>query len=233
MIPKLDVLFLNLHRRYLNYEPRYGGFLGIYYLSAFLRREGYEAKGFSGTFEEGTRFIDLFCSSDKVSMIGLYCDYENVNENIFISRHIKERYNLPVIVGGPQASALDEKFLRESKCDAIVLGEGELSVYELAKLFLNENGNICKIRSIVYLAEIGLVKTSARAPIKNLDELPFITQDCYLEPFNFYRGLNIMTGRGCPFHCAFCHEGIGKGVRFRSAENVLAEIEAVSGVLCN
>ena len=225
MIPKLDILFLNLHRRYLNYEPKHGGFLGIYYLSAFLRREGYEAKGFSGTFEEGTRFIDLFCSSGKVSMIGLYCDYENVNENIFLSRHIKEEYNLPIIVGGPQATALDENFLNESKCDAIVLGEGELTVHELARLFLNGSGEFWKVRGIVYSSEIGLMKTPARPLIKNLDDLPFITEDCYLEPYKFHSGLNIMTGRGCPFHCAFCHEGIGKGVRFRSAENVLSEID--------
>lgn len=35
-----------------------------------------------------------------------------------------------------------------------------------------------------------------------------------------------MTGRGCPFHCAFCHEGAHtKAVRLRSVENVLAEID--------
>ena len=225
MIPKLDVLFLNLHRRCLNYEPTHGGFLGIYYLSAFLRKEGYEAKGFSGTFLEGTRFADGFCSADKVSMIGLYCDYDNVNENIYLSRRIKERYNLPVIVGGPQAVALEEKFFRESKCDAVVLGEGELTVRELARLFLDGSGELGKIRGIVYPTKGGLVKTPAREPIKNLDDLPFITDDCYLEPYKFHLGLNVMTGRGCPFHCAFCHEGIGKGVRFRSAENVLAEID--------
>lgn len=225
MIPKLDVLFLNLHRRCLNYEPTHGGFLGIYYLSAFLRKEGYEAKGFSGTFLEGTRFADGFCSADKVSIIGLYCDYDNVNENIFLSRRIKEQYNLPVIVGEPQATALDENFFTESKCDAVVLGEGELTVHELAKLFLDGSGELGKIRGIVYPMKGGLVKTPAREPIKNLDELPLITDDCYLEPYKFYLGLNVMTGRGCPFQCAFCHEGTGKGVRFRSAENVLAEID--------
>ena len=153
MIPKLDVLFLNLHRRCLNYEARHGGFLGIYYLSAFLRKEGYEAKGFAGTFLEGTRFVDGFCSSGNVSMIGLYCDYDNVNENIFLSHHIKEQYNLPVIVGGPQATALDEKFFTESKCDAVVLGEGELTVHELTRLFLNGSGELAKIHGIAYLTE--------------------------------------------------------------------------------
>ena len=166
MIPKLDVLFLNLHRRCLNYEARHGGFLGIYYLSAFLRKEGYEAKGFAGTFLEGTRFADGFCSADNVSMIGLYCDYDNVNENIFLSRRIKERYNLPVIVSGPQAATLDEKFFRESKCDAVVLGEGELTVRELARLFLDGSGELEKIHGIVYPTDSGLVKTPARSPIK-------------------------------------------------------------------
>ena len=36
-----------------------------------------------------------------------------------------------------------------------------------------------------------------------------------------------MTGRGCPFRCAFCHEGTHtRAVRFRSVENVFAEIDA-------
>ena len=35
-----------------------------------------------------------------------------------------------------------------------------------------------------------------------------------------------MTGRGCPFHCSFCHEGHHtRKVRFRSVENVIEEIK--------
>ena len=222
---KLDVLFLNLHRRYLNFEASYGGFLGIYYLSAFLRREHYEAKGFSGTLIKGKKILDELCAENKISIVGLYCDYDNVTENIFISRHVKENYNLPVIIGGPQATALNQKFFHESKCDAVVLGEGELTVLELAKFFIDNFGNLSKINGIIYSTESELVKTPSRPLIKNLDELPFISKDCYLEPSKFYLGLSLMTGRGCPFHCTFCHEGIGNGVRFRSAENVLAEID--------
>ena len=32
-----DVIFFNLHRRYVNHQPGYGGFLGIYQLAAFLK----------------------------------------------------------------------------------------------------------------------------------------------------------------------------------------------------
>ena len=223
----LDILFLNLHRRYLNFEPTHGGFLGIYLLSAFVRQEGYEAKSFSGTLETGLRQVEKLCAAGEVSMLGLYCDYENITENIFLSHHVKENYNLPVIIGGPQATALDENFFRESKCDAVVRYEGELTVLELMNFYLEEVGELDKIRGISYLRGDELKINPERPPIKNLDALPFIDEDCYLEPKYFYRGLSLMTGRGCPFRCAFCHEGAHtRTVRFRSVENVLAEIDA-------
>ena len=223
----LDILFLNLHRRYLNVEPNYGGFIGIYILSAFARQEGYEAKGFSGSLEKGLKILDELCAAEKVSMIGLYCDYENVTENIFISRHVKEKYNLPVIVGGPQATALAEDFFIASKCDAVVRYEGEITVLELMNFYLEGVGEIENILGAAYLTENGLKINPERPLIKNLDALPFIDANCYLDEENFYLNFGIMTGRGCPFHCAFCHEGAHtRQVRFRSVENVLAEVDA-------
>lgn len=221
----LDILFLNVHRRYLNSAPSHGGFLGIYLLAAFVRREGYTAKSFSGTLTAGLQRVDELCAAGEVEMIGLYCDYENVTENIFLSRHVKQTYNLPVIVGGPQATALDENFLRESKCDAVVRGEGELTVLELMNFFLEDVGSLEKISGIAHLRGDKFAINPARPPIKNLDALPFVDVDCYLEPKDFSRDFSLMTGRGCPFNCAFCHEGIGRDVRFRSADNVLAEID--------
>ena len=225
-MPELDILFLNLHRRYLNYEPNHGGFLGIYLLSAFMNREGYSAKGFSGSLEEGLKIIDELCSENKISMLGLYCDYDNVTENIFLGSYVKEKFNLPVIAGGPQATALDENFFVKSKCDAVVRYEGELTVLELANFFLEGTGSLEKISGITYLTPDGLRKNVERPLIQNLDSLPFIDPNCYLEPGHYHRGLSLMTGRGCPFHCAFCHEGSHtRQVRFRSVENVLEEID--------
>ena len=226
-MPELDILFLNLHRRYLNSKPMHGGFLGIYLLSAFINSQGYSAKGFAGTLEEGLRHIDELCGAEKISMIGLYCDYDNVTENIFLSRYVKEKYNLPVILGGPQATALTEKFFTDSQCDAVVRYEGELTVLELMNYFLEDVGELENILGITYLTADGLKRNAERPLIKNLDALPFIDADCYLESKYFYSGLSLMTGRGCPFHCAFCHEGAHtRQVRFRSVENVLAEIDA-------
>ena len=223
----MDILFLNLHRRYINLEPTHGGFLGIYLLAAFVRREGFYAKSFSGTLESGLKLVDEVCSARSVSMIGLYCDFDNVTENIFLSRHIREMYQLPVIVGGPQATALDENFFAQSKCNAVVRYEGELTVLDLMNYFLEDVGDLKDIRGIAYPTDEGIKLNPERPLIKNLDALPFIDEDCFIEPAHFYRGLSVMTGRGCPFRCAFCHEGAHtRTVRFRSVENVLAEVDA-------
>ena len=210
----------------MDYEPNRGGFLGIYLLSAFMNKEGFSAKGFSGSLEEGLKIINDLCKENKISMLGLYCDYDNVTENIFLSSYVKENFNLPVIIGGPQATALDEKFFVKSKCDAVVRYEGELTVLELANFFLEGIGSLEKILGITYLTSEGLKKNFERPLIQNLDALPFIDKNCYFEPSHYYRGLSLMTGRGCPFHCAFCHEGTHtRQVRFRSVENVLEEID--------
>ena len=69
-MPELDILFLNLHRRYLNFEADFGGFLGIYYLSAYLRKNLYAAKGFSGTLNQGKKILDNFLiSAPKIKFL--------------------------------------------------------------------------------------------------------------------------------------------------------------------
>lgn len=223
----LDVLLINAHRRYLNFEPRYGGFLGVFLLSAFLRQEGYNVKGYTGTLIKSIEKTDELCGKNNLYMVGLYCDYENVTENIKLCRHIKEKYGLPVVVGGPQGTTLNEDFFEKSGCDAVCRYEGELTLLELANYFLEGAGSLDKISGIAYMDRGRLRINSERSPIVNLDNLPFIDETCYLEPELFYRGLSVMTGRGCPFSCAFCHEGAHtKSVRLRSVENVLAEIDA-------
>jgi anaerobic magnesium-protoporphyrin IX monomethyl ester cyclase len=79
-----------------------------------------------------------------------------------------------------------------------------------------------------------------RAPIENLNEIPFPAR--HLLPLQKYKvnttGLSqnlpittVITSRGCPNYCIFCdsHTIFGRRFRFRSAENIIAEIEDVIG----
>lgn len=222
-----DIVFFNLHRNYLDHNQEYGGFLGIYLLAAFVNANGYQGQAFAGTLHQGKVLIDEICKAQKTKIIGLYCDYANVTENSKIARYIKEKYHLPILIGGPQSNSLNGQFLEDSGIDVIVRGEGELTVSALLDYYLDDTGSLAQIEGIAYLSGNQFLQTSDRPPIENLDALPWIDEECYLIPRKDWHELDIMTGRGCPFTCAFCHEADHtKGVRFRSVENVLAEIDA-------
>ena len=75
--------------------------------------------------------------------------------------------------------------------------------------------------------------------IMNLDELPFPAW--HLLPMKLYKpspanyrhlpAITMMTSRGCPFNCIFCHKPIfGRQFRPHSAERVVSEIQHLKKV---
>ena len=222
----LDILLVNVHRDswgFLN-----GGLtIGLNLLAVFLRERGYSAGIHMG----------LACGADELmrpasrgggipKSVGFYCDYENLTLVRALSSAIKEKYAVAVFIGGPQASALGAEFITASRCDAVVRGEGEYSLLELLDSKFRGGKKFAEISGISFVdAGNDFVETPDRPPIEDLDSLPH--PDFRLEKgHENWNSFPIMTGRGCPYRCAFCHEGAGlKKVRYRSVENVLAEIK--------
>jgi radical SAM superfamily enzyme YgiQ (UPF0313 family) len=69
----------------------------------------------------------------------------------------------------------------------------------------------------------------------NLDALPFpnrflLDNEKYIAPISHEPYTLIISSRGCPFNCIYCtaHKYYGKNVRFRSAENIVAEMRHVT-----
>lgn len=207
----------------------YGDFAGLHQIAAFLGRNGFEARVFGGDIYEGWERIQYFCDNQNDGIVGLYCDFENVLDIMKICKMIKSRYGVSVIVGGPQATALGEQFLKESGCAAIVRGEGELTMLELAQCFLDNAGILEEVKGIAFIKKNGkYCCNSSQTLIKNLDKLPFIDAKYSLNSDFRREHSAIMTGRGCPFRCSFCHEGHhNKVVRLRSVPNVLQEIKEI------
>ncbi len=138
-----------------------------------------------------------------------------------------------IIVGGAHATVMPEEMLAAApEIDILVVGEGEVV---LDKILRGE-----PLRNIpsLYYRENGEIKITPRVtPCANLDDLPFPTRDLlpikdYLagwfmvEP---YRGMSIITSRGCPYVCTFCQPTLryifGDKVRQRSPENVVQELK--------
>jgi anaerobic magnesium-protoporphyrin IX monomethyl ester cyclase len=133
------------------------------------------------------------------------------------------------VIGGPHVTfALEETLLRSPWIDAIVIGEGERTLVELAKA-VAENKDIHHVTGIAFADAGTMVKTSPKAPIENLDQLPLPARE--LLPMARYRALGtpctVITSRGCPYSCIFCsgRRMFGPKVRFRNPGLVVDEIE--------
>jgi len=100
-----------------------------------------------------------------------------------------------------------------------------------------ETRNLKSIKGLVWRDGSEIVMNPDRPFVRNLDDLPLPRHD--LLPLKTYRAplvrgpyAFVVTSRGCPGGCRFCikHVSYGRSVRFRSPENILAELELLVGL---
>lgn len=169
----------------------------------------------------------------KTKIIGvslMAVSYNSVKQLIALIKRYKPE--IQIILGGPHPSSLPELVLKDMKPDAVVIGEGEYTLLEIAER-LKQNKPLFKgIKGIAYWKNNKIIFNKKREVNKNLDELPFPDHSMLPNPKLYKRRVKkspavpILTSRGCPFRCTYCSRDIyGKGFTFRSPENVVAEIE--------
>ena len=120
--------------------------------------------------------------------------------------------------------------------DAVVTGEGEITVVEMLER-LSRGSSLAGVEGVAFRDGDNIIKNPPRPLITDLDSLPFPARellgdtDKYIPPPATYRRKPvavIITARGCNRRCIFCFQ-IDKerksGIRYRSVENVMQEIE--------
>lgn len=138
-----------------------------------------------------------------------------------------------VAYGGMHPTLYGEAFILEKNVDAILLGEGNKSIVDLANTIIIGNGELSAIKGIYFKNENGEV---VRTPKREIDEV-----DLDALPYPAYslmcsESLPLMprffTSKGCPFHCAFCscdafynHAYDNYDVFYRDPVKVVDEIE--------
>ncbi len=136
--------------------------------------------------------------------------------------------DIKVILGGHHVTFMAEDTLRAPWVDVVVRGEGEYTMLELCRHFLENKGALEEIKGIYY-RDNGRVKSTPKRPlIHRLDELPFPVRTT-ASPAGL-RGFGehlIISARGCPGRCTFCANRAfsNSNYRMRSAENVVDEVE--------
>lgn len=142
-----------------------------------------------------------------------------------------------VVLGGLYASYLPETALAQCPADAVVLGEGEASLAELAGAVEKKEG-LLKIAGLCLRDGALFVRTARRDFQPDVDSLPWpaydlINFDAYrLPPTRSVTGgrvASVLSMRGCNFNCSFCshHYGYFCRVRARRPEDVVKEMEHV------
>lgn len=135
-----------------------------------------------------------------------------------------------VVQGGIHASLFPDEVLSLSPVDAVALSEFDLSMARLADA-LRTGTPPDSIDGIMYRNHAGkFIKTAPAQPIANLDDIAFPVREISTpggEKPTIPAVMPMVTSRGCPFNCTFCARLSmwGRNVRYRSAENVVNEIE--------
>jgi len=209
--------------------------LGLLYLSAWLKKEGYPNDIYDSTFGN-LEALKSVIEKDRPEVIGIYSTLMTKTNVLKIISYIKENPALKhtaIVIGGPDARHHAGNYLNHG-VDVIIPGEGEQTLTETIKVF--EKGNtegLSKINGIVFKSSVGVVTTTPQANHLDLDQLPFpergkIDMDVYLGKWKTahgYSSINVNTMRGCPYSCNWCSKAIfGNTSRRRNPESVVKEM---------
>ncbi|HEX9989675.1 MAG TPA: radical SAM protein [Chloroflexia bacterium] len=213
--------------------------LGTLYAASYLRERGYDVALFDSMLATSEAEWAEALDRHKPQFAVIYEDCFNylskmcltrMREAAFtMARAAKER-GCTVVISGSDATDHKEKYF-EHGADAIIVGEGEVTLAETLDMLTGRSQ--VQRTQIAGLALPDAPNPAPRGYIKELDKLPFPAWDLvdiaryksiWMERHGYY-SMNMVTTRGCPYHCNWCAKPIyGQRYNVRSPENVAAEM---------
>lgn len=212
--------------------------LGLLYLSAYLRRAGFEVELFDSTFVSR---MELTARLER-ELGGVLGVYTNLLTRASVLSILAEatRHRWTVVLGGPESANYPAEYLA-SGADVIVAGEGEETLAELLPALAARGPHrLHGVAGTTFRDEDGLmVVNPARPQIADLDALPWPDRDRidlrrYIDVWRRHHGMgsvNLITARGCPYRCTWCsHAVFGFTHRRRSPRDCAEEVRHIHEV---
>ena len=220
-----------LHPAIKNYSQthrRGSGHLGLGYLAAYLMREGHEVRVLDAKNEPVTdEILREHVTKFQPEIFGVTSMTHEIYSAAEACAVVKKSHpEIWTVVGGAHTSALPERTLQEfAPIDIVVDGEGEITMTEMmaAKARGARPQDLGDVLGLAFRANGGVQLTGKRPWLEDLDALPFPAWELFPEGISW----GVMSTRGCPFGCKFCQRVLGRKMRLRSVDNVLAEMEAI------
>jgi len=208
--------------------------LGLLYVSAWLRRAGFDVEIFDSTFEDRRNLFARLAQGRGV--IGIYTNLMTRRPVLDIVAEAKAQ-GWTVVLGGPESANYPAEYLAAGT-DVVVVGEGETTMEELLPALAAQGPHkLHGVAGTVFRDENGTVVTNAeREKIPNLDSIPWpdrgqIDQARYVDVWREKHGMgsvNLITARGCPYKCNWCsHAVFGYTHRRRSYLDCADELQHI------
>ncbi len=218
-----------MERKFVELYPS----LGLLQLGAYLRAHGCDV-----------RMVDLTFARDAAPVTEALREYAPTVMGVHTKTLTFERCRLIAaaaraagiysVAGGPDSATRPGIYL-DAGFDAVVTGEGEAAIVEIARAVAG--GDEVAGRAGVVVRQDGrLVRGPHRPYLTDLDALPLpawdlVDMDRYLDEWEKRTGerrVAVLTSRGCPFDCSWCSKPtFGRSFRQQSPERVVAEICAL------
>jgi anaerobic magnesium-protoporphyrin IX monomethyl ester cyclase len=222
--------------------------LGTLYAASYLRRSGYSVALFDAMLAEGMEDFERLLENHAPRVVILYEDQFNFLNKMCL-KHSREaacrmssmarRRNCIVIAAGSDISDHPEVYFQHGVHFAII-GEAEHAIQELLDTITGRRAGLPeRVQGVGVPDPIfpkGVRMNSARTPERHPDVFPFPAWDLLdVERYRSawiaahgYFSVNMVSTRGCPFHCNWCAKPIwGQRYAMRSPANVAEEMAIV------
>lgn len=210
--------------------------MGIAYIASVLEKYDIDVDIYNQDIHHWPDLhLKEYLDKNKYDIIGLgivggYYQYKKL---LSISDAINKSKNRPFyVIGGHGPTPEPEYFLRKTKADVVVMGEGEETIVDLLNA-LSSHKPLSIVKGIAYTEGKEVKINERRSVITNIDSIPFPAYHRF--PMEYYRLLRgrhstnsdftayMISGRGCPFKCNFCYR-MDPGFRVRSNDSIIEEI---------
>ena len=224
--------------------------LGLAYIAGSLKQNGHRISvidaytdGYESVAEQNGIFVRGLSPDDvcqrvtelqpDVILLSLPFTVQSIPA-LDLAEKLKNSFpDIPIIIGGPHATADAMSLIELPFIDVVVRGEGEEVIPAVLERLYNKL-ELSNLPGIVFKDRNGRVKDNGRGKlINNLDSLPLPLWEAFdMEHIWHLRGersATIITSRGCTYSCSFCsiHQVMGRTFRYRSPQNVLKEIDTL------
>jgi len=225
--------------------------LGTLYAASWLRQHEYDVALFDAMLAESEEEWGAALDEHNPQYAIIYEDNFNYLSKMCLLRMREAAFKMidmaksrgcTVILCGADATDHYTEYLNRGT-DYCLLGEGEETLIELLNQLSGRSeaspgsilGLACKSPvSNLQSSNSPIIHTPRRPDITNLDKLPFPAWDLVdVEKYRAlwmkrhgYFSMNMVTTRGCPYHCNWCAKPIwGQRYNSRSPENVASEMK--------